>query len=687
MNRVLSLTMITIILLIGSTSGIISLSNTITNHETETIEPLSRFDSQDHYINAEVPEVTGIIDPVLVEQAGYIESNNVSARTDTGENTRFNLTIDEANNWIGSVAEIDIWNLNRLYVVNGSFDDGIPGKNPNPGSTTYYPYGWSSSSSGSENQYASYVKQAENYVTTENQGEPGGLFSDYFDHYTGSYVVWYQTIDNTPASTQFVLSFDYLYLTGPIYNAGGDNPGGYASIIISIDGTIEWSLNLLDLDERNLWYESGDIILDLPSVGSSFSFAIGVYVYDGMRLYPDRDYDNDGSEDGAANTGTILVHFDDISLASTTSPDMDELDMTFVAGVQSTPIIGSSGSGSATITNPSLWSTDPLTTEITSNTTVTFDFQVRLLSHRFINSTWSTDTSKEGVQYSVESGLSPQMTLFAYVGIVDPYQDFYVNILHPVDWENITVYDPFRNDVSTDIIKRAGMCTIPTELVTRLGWWEIILEAPNYANDMSTQSYDGSWTPDSLFRSSDTIRGQIDIGTSVSTPVIDNPVEFNWLLPNATSWSTDTIPVSPSSLVNSNQRTIGGMNTTAGEWTLSSFWTNGSEVAYGSVQFDVYHSASLELVYPDQDVIETSFGLTVSNLLYYKDADNNQFVVDELTEITSNWSVSAVTFTPNFVKNWYEADFDTSLLSGGSYLVVVNASRPFFDDISIQQFP
>ena len=77
----------------------------------------------------------GVLDPVTVEQRGYSSTGNVSARTDTSSNTQQNLAIDTAHEWIGSQVKADVWNLARLYVVNGTFNEGHPGYTVNPNGT------------------------------------------------------------------------------------------------------------------------------------------------------------------------------------------------------------------------------------------------------------------------------------------------------------------------------------------------------------------------------------------------------------------------------------------------------------------------------------------------------------------------------------------------------------------------
>lgn len=631
--------------------------------------------------------IEGVIDPVTVEQAGYFSSGNLTGRTDTGVDSAVNLTIDEENEWVGSRAEIDVYNLERLYTANGTFDDGIPGKNqnPTPATTDFYPYGWAANSGEAgegtdENQFASYEPQSDPYVTVENQAVEGGLWQDYYDHYTGTYVVWRQIVQNAPSTTDFVVSFDYLYFSGPLYRPGGDDPGGDAWVIVAVGGTVVWNQSLLSLGNRNTWYNTGDISLSDLSVGDYFVFSIGLYIADGMRLYSDRDYDNDGVNDGTGNAASIIVHFDDVTLIGSSPPSFESVELQFKAGTFTTDITGANGIGNASITNANSWTTDLLGIEILSNTSVRVEYRTRLLSHRFINSTWSTNALATGVAFAAAPDESPEMTLYAYVGVVDPYEDFFVNIIHPTDWANGTVLNPFLTDVTSGTTSSDGMLTIPTDLLSVLGWWRISLDSPNYLQGKDIELLDSTtWRKTTTLRPDNTTRATVEIGTGDSSPVISSAVNITWYQPDDTVWAEQQASNVTGNIVSTDLLNLGPLNTSAGEWTLSILWTNGTEIAYGTMAFDFYRTASLEPVFSSLSV---DFGEVVSNFLRYRDTETGTDLLEDEAELLANWSTTTVSFSPNLVRNWWEADFDTTIVGGGSFLVVVNASRPYYDNVT-----
>lgn len=634
---------------------------------------------------ADLGSSSGVIDPLFVEQAGYIQSENLSARTDTGVNTSYSLSIDEANDWIGSVAEVDVWDLKKLYVVNGTFDEGIPGSNENPGAGpgTKYPYGWSAisySTDSDQTQFAEYSNQGQTFVSVENQGEDRTGAN--YRHYAGTYVAWYQQIVNRPYTTAFVFNLEYLYYRGPIDKPGGNAVTGDIVMFVQVGATVVWSESLLDVSSRGTWYSTGDIFVSIPTIGSTFNFYLGIYVTEQMTLNAGYDYDNDGAADGIANTASISIQFDKISLTGQTIPDFDLVDLKFVADGTSVPITGSSGVGNASVTNPSLWTSGPVPISITSNDTVSFKYQTRLLSHRFRNSSYTTDVASDGVQFSISPNLSPHLELFTYIGTVDPYEEFVVNIIFPSDWENTTVLDPFQNDVTLQCSVEQSRLTIPTSLVSRLGWWQVSFDAPNYVSTLDTQVYSasiGDWVNETQFRTGNRTRVSATIGTPTAVPLLHDGVQVSWIRPNGSIWSNLTVSDGVSGQIYSAGRTFGSTNTSAGQWQVAIFWTNGTEIAYGATSFSLIHRSELTMV---KAYLDATVGDLISNFVIYSDADNGEYILDDIAVITANWTSSTVVFTPELFRNWYEADFDTALIGGGIFLVNVDASRDYYDDAS-----
>ncbi|MHA2378213.1 MAG: hypothetical protein ACXADS_02980 [Candidatus Thorarchaeota archaeon] len=617
----------------------------------------------------------GILNPTDIEETGYQVSDTLRARTDTDTNVKSNVTIDSENGWFANQADIEVVNLRRLYALNGSFDTDT---SPWVGST-YDP-------SGDKQTQNTTFNGVEGYVSTNNTGEYNyhASLGVNYKHFRNTEILWSQTIDNDPYSEDFYLSLDFRLASGPNDPQGDDlDPlDGDPELIIWVHNN-GYYLSLLTLDSRNTWYTLSDLYVNLPGAPANFQLEIGLLVdYKDLVLYANRDYDNDGFPDGEANAASIVLDLDDISLVGTIPPGFEEVDLVFHAESLSSAIAGLGSEGTALITNPSFWTQDPLQIEVTSNDTVSFDYEVTVLFHRYVNSSWTTDPSKYGVTYSVTAGQSAELSFFTYVGSSGSYENLTQEMRYPSDWENVTILDPLLNDITSQCNVSAGLIEVPTSLLDRVGWWEIRLESPNYAKDISVQIQDtGLWSNNSVFGVDNITRTQVEIGTLTTTPLQSHPVNITWAMPDETVWASDSVMTMTNGVANSSAFTLGGTNTTAGEWQVEVAWTNGSEIAFDFASFDMYHSATLT---PHQASVDTDSGQLITNMVYFVDEDTGDYLMDASAVIEGNWSASTIGFSPNLVRNWWEADFDTSLLSSGRYVVVVNASRPYFENVSCQ---
>ena len=617
--------------------------------------------------------ISGTMNPVRVRHSGYQVSDMVRARTDTGTNTKRSLTIDESGGWFASQAAVEVTDSRRLYALNGTFDAGVlPWWN-----STYDPSG------GRQTQSATFNSTWEHVCVTN----VGRYLAGTYTHYDGTEILWSQTVTNSPLVEDFSVSFEFLYESGPLDPNGDDFPFSSVYLVFYADSQ-PYVLDLLhDLGSRNTWYVVSDFRLNITDAPSTFDIAIGLWIYapsGNLILSPNGDYDEDGNIDGLANAQTIDLRLDNIAFEGIYAPGFEEVDMTFHAEEMEASVTGTSTTGTATITNPSYWTTDHLQVEITSNTSISFSYKVTLLMHKYENSSWARDPSKAGVLYAMTEGGSALLTLYTYVVASYGYENVSIDIEHPSDWENVTVLDPLLNDLTSQCNVSEGAIGVPNGLLSRVGWWEIRLDCPNYAESLMAQKYNtatGEWSEGSLFRAGNKTRIHAELGTATSTPDQGQPAQISWVMPNGTIWREESIEAMINGALNGTSWTLGGQNTTAGQWMLELFWTNGTEIAYAATGFDLYHASSLTAV---QSVIETEANSVITSILRYIDTDNGRYLMQDEAVIAANWSSGSVTYDPNLVRNWWEADFDTSVVGGGEFLVVVDAVQSYFDDASCQ---
>ncbi len=624
---------------------------------------------------------SGVADPLFVERRGYYSTGLTVARTDTMENIYQNLTLDTANGWKGSIAEVQVSDLSTLYAVNGTFDEGIVGTNVYPNETylpSFYPYGWNATHTTTnyeQTQRASY--DSAKFVVVENEGVKIGPSGKHYTHYAGTSIVWTQTIENKPRTDNFLLSFDYLYLRGVLGTVGFT---GNCSLTVFLNGKRVYNVSLPALISRGVWYETGELPISITDAPSTFELMVGLVIDETLALNADEDYNGDSLPEGISNTVYITAYIDNLRFVSATSPSFESVDLQFHADEDSQPITGSSGIGSAQIINPTYWMDAQVPISISANKSVTFTYESRLLSHRFSYSSYMTDITKQGVSYDVVHGQSTTIQTFSYLGSLVGYEENTLLIYHPPDWENTTILDPFLADISSQCTFYSNYFSIPESALSTLGWFEIIFQSPNYAQNIDVQIFDSGWISGSIFRPGNETRPMISIQTSQNVPSTLDNVDISWYVSNGTLWFSESVDGGIDGVIQGTSKIIDSSQ--AGNWQIEIFWSNGTEFAFNIEPFAVYHSAEL---IPVDATIEAATGEIILGRIRFRDTDTGQYLMESAT-IVGNWSTSIITFESNPARNWWDADFDTSVLDEGLYKVIVNATKSYFDFVSSEFF-
>ncbi|TFG13216.1 carboxypeptidase regulatory-like domain-containing protein [Candidatus Thorarchaeota archaeon] len=640
------------------------------------VENTEKFHSNPRSISSYSDTKTGYLDPLTVERFGWTTSGSISARTDTDSNLVYNLPLDESHNWVGSKVGVNIDNLSRHYAVNGTFEDGIVDTNVNPtGEVESYPYGWMPSfvsTDERQTQRSAYVGSGRKYVTAENEGDYGtqGHPKEY-SHFAGTAIMWNQNITRIPYTEQFYFSFDYQYFRGPLEAAGGGN----ASLFLAINGTRVWNMSLDTINERGTWYSTQKIPIQISEPGDIFVFTIGLSIDNTMYLDPE-------IHGGLENTAYITLFLDDVKFIAQDPIGLNQVDLSMTVDNTTVHFDTQSDSGYAEITNAEYWTAGPVTTVLEANTSIGFVYVARLLSHNFVNSSWTTSEDQTGIEYEVDFNQPLYLELYTYLGFLGDYENLRIRATHPHDWANPTIYDPFGANVTDLCVLGEDYFQISSSLTSRLGWWRINLDAPNYLNSSIIQVYDQAnelWINLTQIRSSNLTRATVSIGTTSDVATDANPVNMTWISPEGATWFSESLSGDSSGEVNGSGLIFGPDNTTAGEWYTLIEWTNGTHVAHGGSTFGVYHQSELAAL---DDIIDTEAGLTVRARVQFRDSENGDYLIGSSANVIANWTSGIIEFQPNAVNNWWEYELDTSGLTGGNYTLVVNASLAYFDNSS-----
>ncbi|MHA1903342.1 MAG: hypothetical protein ACW968_04980 [Candidatus Thorarchaeota archaeon] len=582
--------------------------------------------------------------------------------------------------WRAEELEINVMNLRNLYALNGSFDSGIPGANVDWfGDGTYFATGWLAQRETSDyagRQRASY--DAAGLVTLGNEGYFVSA-TNVSRHYNDTRIFWYQNVDNSQLNELFEFEMNYLYQNGPI----GENFTGVFKLKFEVrDGTTvlwNWSTDLVNSTQRQVWFNTGPMLVNITGAPSTFQIrAVLEIITQGAYVeIPDTDVDLDGD---STNGIFVSVLIDDVSLIGATPPSCESVDLS-VSTVQTgaVDVSGTDGAGIALL-NYDSWNKTSIPITFSSNSTISFDYSAKVSEmKRLFSSLSSSSLEEEGVAYSVESGQNVNLTMFTYVASYPEAEDLGLIVFHPASWDNVSIEDPFGDDDPGPIGNGMDYFEVPAGGIDSAGWWILRMQGPNYAKDIRTQKFAASgpgWIDETVFRTGDIIRCQVTIATASDYPTQVLNLESELCLPSHEIWASALMNNVTGYILTSGSFTFGSYNATVGGWTSAAFWENGSAVAFGHIHFEVYHRLTM---FPHTPSFERNLGENFTAAVYIHDQETGEPILNENAIVVGNWSGGSTTFNPNLAKGWWEADFNTSQIGVGIWVMKINATIPYFD--------
>ncbi len=654
-----------------------SISSSLTSiHEPNNIGLKS--DPRGNYRPASGPTKTGVLSPIECFQSGINTETTglLSARTDETPSVVSNLALDTAHGWKSDQIELNVSELRKQFVLNGTFGNGYPGVNVEPsGSVSYYPLGWDADSNNHEptkqTMSASYIGTGSQFIELELEGEYDGDPWKY-KIYKDSYIYWYQDATHLVSETDMLLEFDLLYDNGPI------GPEHLQDLEIRIEAGSEtiWSMDPVTIPGRDYWMHVGPTPVSLAGVPTSFELRFVFEILE-SRTFDGRKDDFDGDYD---NAQYVRFQMDNLNLMSADYYDPQDVNLRLdVTPIGPTSITGSAGSAHVLL-NHSYWEINPQPITILSDDPVSFDYEARFTQvYRNVTTCWTKNSLELGVYFSVDTGESPSLTAYIFVPFHSSIEDFTVELPHPPDYENVTVLDPLSTDVTSFCSLSSDRITITGSVLVALGWWTIYFETPNYAREITLQGYTSSWENQSIFNAHDQIRALVGISTPTSIPTLLENVSVDWVQPNGTLWFGEICYDGTDGVSYSQDLNLDALNATQGKWEIRAFWNNGTEIAYGETYFELFHTSSL---IPVVTFIETEPSTIITVPVIVRDLDTNENLFDETSTVVGNWSGQVVVFQRNFAKAWWEADLNTSLIGFGNFTILINATTPYYSSSS-----
>ena len=663
-----SILFIIAVLCLGPSWNIHPLNVRTETNATFESDPVLRFQS------ASGPTKIGILSAMEVLQSGTNTETTglLSARTDETPSVVTDLTLDTVNGWKSDQIELNISELRKQFVMNGTFGEGYPGVNIEPsGSVSYHPLGWDADSTNDEPSKqtlsTSYTNTGSKFIELELEGEYDGDPWKY-KIYKDSFVYWYQDATHSISETDMLLEFDLLYDSGPI------GPEHYGDLELRLDAGSEtiWSMDPVTIPGRDYWMHVGPTPVSLAGVPTSFELRFVFEIlesrtFDGRRVDFDGDYDN---------AQYVRFQMDNLNLMSADYYDPQDVNLRLdVSPIGSTSITGSAGSAHVLL-NHSYWETDSQPITILADDAVSFDYEARFTQVcRNVNTSWTNNPLELGVYYSVDTGESPSLTAYVFIPVHSNIDDFTLELPHPPDYDNVTVIDYSSTDVTSFCSLSSDKITITGPVLDTFGWWTVHFETPNYEREITLQGYTSSWENQSIFNAHDQIRALVGISTPTSIPTLLENVTVDWVQPNGTLWFGETCDDGTDGVSYSQDLNLDALNATKGQWEIRAFWNNGTEIAYGETYFELFHTSSLT---PVVSFIETEPSTIITVPVYLRDLDTNENLFDETSTVVGNWSGQVVVFQRNYAKAWWEADLNTSLIGFGNFTILINATTPYY---------
>ncbi|TFG34543.1 hypothetical protein EU527_02700 [Candidatus Thorarchaeota archaeon] len=613
---------------------------------------------------------------------GFIDSAGESNLIPSGTVTISSDVFYRSGGWRAESVEMSIRNLKRLLALNGSFETGLPGSNIDwTGDGTYYAEGWRARRqvlSYQGRQRTSYINTGPKYILIENEGYEDPSSPDSYRHYDGTVIYWYQTIENHRLTEVFEFSMNFLYQRGPI-GVNFSNNFEFCFEILNGSSTLwNWSIDPTQIEQRGIWYSINPITVEIPYAPALFEVRVSLKVdtVSGFIGIPVDDPDVDGD---SANAMYLTFFIDDISLVASQIPSFENIDFKITLD----PFINVTTSGSSgtcsLIFDHKYWNQSSIPFSFSSNATVSFEYFARITKvSKIINSTYLQNLDIEGVFYKANLNQEIELSFNTYMRSYPGIVDIGVNVLCPIDWDLPLVEDPFGNDLTTEIEYDAGLLKIPSGVAEIVGWWSFKFTGHNYASSINTEmssNSDPTWSSSSIYRNGEKLRSVISFANGPISPVEVLDVEICIFTPSGLLWSIENVSNSEGATVMSTATTFGSTNASVGTWLLSSYWVNGTEVGYGSREFSLYHQLTIFAQTPN---IEIKPGETFTASVFLYDQDSGYPLLSDAM-IVGNWSATEVAFSPNLAKGWWEADFNSSSVNTGNYLILITANLPFYD--------
>ena len=321
---------------------------------------------------------------------------------------------------------------------------------------------------------------------------------------------------------------------------------------------------------------------------------------------------------------------------------------------------------------------------ISKNSSYSNEFSVKdiTISSECVKLLNSTYGGLNGSHYTTDGSITwnTEFTIFIPFG----YEDNWVELKKPSDWTIMSVLDGYNTEQKGSCLglgTGSDTLIIPKGALTS-GLWKIEAVSQNYIIGGKLDVWDGGvfneqshLTIGDLFQINITLNDTISLTNSLLNCTIKYPNETIY-------WQDEKEPSSPivsfGNFTASTNMSVGEYQVIV-EWTDSVSSTSREKVGYNEFSFSVWHRTNLT-------AIDSNFEMVAGDPLLLKvkfvDFDLNTSI--NFATITYNSTFGSFGTMAYLGSAVYFIDLDTSSLSLGDYYFSFNASKPFYENQTME---
>ncbi|MHA1683539.1 MAG: hypothetical protein ACTSUE_21550 [Promethearchaeota archaeon] len=457
-------------------------------------------------------------------------------------------------------------------------------------------------------------------------------------------------------------------------------PSGDLQLYVAINDTVVYTRGFNTISQvPRQWQSTGKIwmgiwqnttnLFDAISGNADIKLSVGIrYDYDGSIIYS-----------GFEHRERQIVVIDDVEFVLVTRANATQSGINLQ--VNGVPVSDGSSWGEGEYIATGNWVVDPLNlTFTTSSPDLEFDAICTLDVQTSFNSTYSQSTANEGVNSLGNANDDISWQFFENVYLPAGYSNYNLTVQIPGSWQIDSITGPSGGNQPYQFGNLGdGSFQFSTNAP---GWYDVAASSQNYLNRTHFSVDNSTWYDSLLINDSDVLFLAATFNKTMSPP--NGNVTMEIFYPNGTSWDlVETTLATPDNITFS-PITYGPSNTTGGVYSGYVAWENGTDVGYVNFTVDCVHSSRIAVQYP-VDAIATNYTVQrVDSIVPLRVSFEDKFTGGYIGRASVSASLNdtpAVNF--NFVESSsgiYDYSLNTSGLTGGYYLIRINATKPGYDD-------